>query len=173
MMMLLLGIAVLVVGYGAWTWVTDLGMGRNQTWQPPNPEGVRSALVRLQQSDQTLLTLSVTYHDLHGFHGGLILTIHGDGRVSQEAVRVKVGPLKERVAKEDLRRLVDLLIELSAWQQLVADAMPIPDESRASVRISLEGHQSVIWERYNDLAAGQRIIRIRELLKQIAWQSAP
>jgi hypothetical protein len=81
-----------------------------------------------------------------------------------------VGTLKAQVQKSDLRRLVNLLVDLAAWQQRVPSAMPIPDESRAHLKIVLEGQHSLIWERYNDLASGKRIIQVRELLKQIAWQ---
>ena len=166
MTMLVVGIVLATVGYGGWKWMEWV----RQSEQPENPDQVRQALLRLQADDATLPTLSVTYHDLHGFHGGLILTVHGDGRIEQQAVRTQVGTLKAQVQKSDLRRMVELLVDLAAWQQRVPSAMPIPDESRAHLKIVLEGQHSLIWERYNDLASGKRIIQVRELLKQIAWQ---
>lgn len=136
----------------------------------PDPDSVRLALSQLASDEAIAKSLSVEYTDLHGFHGGLTLRICGDGRIFQQAVRTRVSPPKERVSVPDLRRLVSLLQEISAWQQLVPFAMPVPDESRALLRIEIAGHYSLIWERYNDLEAGQRIVRVRELLKEIAWQ---
>ena len=113
---------------------------------------------------------TVTYDDLHGLHGGLKLTVRGDGRVEQNAVREKVGQPKSAVAAVDLQRLVALLVELAAWEQRVPNRMPVPDESRASLSIKLDEKSSTIWEWYNDLGKNQRIVRVRELMKQIAWQ---
>lgn len=137
-----------------------------------DPQGVRLALWRLAQDDRELPSLTVTYSDLHGFHGGLSLTIRGDGKSEQTAVRTAAGVPKDRVRKEDIQRLISLLNEIQAWEQRVPQAMPIPDESRAHVRISIGDKNTVIWERYNDLKTGQRIIRVRELMKEIAWLPA-
>jgi hypothetical protein len=139
----------------------------------PEPAKVGAALATLAPPGSDLQTLSVSYSDMHGLHGGLSLKISGDGRISQQAVRTPVGEPKAAVAPADLRRLIALLIELAAWEQRVPDARPVPDESRAHVRIEIAGHYSVIWERYNDLRRGQRIVRIRDLMSEIAWQPRP
>lgn len=137
----------------------------------PDPERVRDGLHRLTKDPQSLPSLCVVYHDLHGFHGGLSLSIWGNGKISQQAVRTPVGIPKEQVSHEDLLGLVALLCEVEAWEQRVPDAMPIPDESRALLRISVGDSHSVIWERYNDMAAAQRMIRVRERMKAIAWRA--
>ena len=46
-------------------------------------------------------------------------------------------------------------------------------EARRTLRIEVAGHYSVIWERYNDLRRGQRIVRIRDLMSEIAWKPRP
>lgn len=131
---------------------------------------VGGALTALAKDATGMKTLTVTYDDLHGLHGGLKLTVRGDGRVEQNAVREKVGQPKSAVAAVDLQRLVALLVELAAWEQRVPNRMPVPDESRASLSIKLDEKSSTIWEWYNDLGKNQRIVRVRELMKQIAWQ---
>ncbi len=132
----------------------------------------QAALAAVAKDDQALKTLTVTYDDMHGLHGGLTLSIFGDGRVEQKAVREKVGQPKTNVSRAELQQLVALLIEVSAWEQRVKDRPPVPDESRASLRITLDGKSAGIWEWYNDLQKNQRIVRVRELMKKIAWRES-
>lgn len=138
--------------------------------QKLDPASVKTALSTLAKDERALKTLTVTYDDMHGLHGGLTLTIYGDGRIEQQAVREKAGQPKSIVATADLHRLVALLQEVAAWEQRVPERRPVPDESRTRLRITLDGHSSAIWEWYNDMSKNQRIIRIRELMKQIAWR---
>lgn len=137
--------------------------------QKLDPASVKTALSTLAKDERAFKTLSVTYDDMHGLHGGLTLTIHGDGRIEQQAVREKAGQTKSAVDSADLRRLLALLQEVAAWEQRVPQRRAVPDESRCQLRITLDGHSSVIWEWYNDMPKNQRIIRVRELMKQIAW----
>lgn len=134
------------------------------------PAAVKASLSTLAKDERALKTLTVTYDDLHGLHGGLTLTIHGDGRIEQRAVREKVGQPKEVITSAELHRLVALLLEVSAWEQRVPERMAVPDESIAQLRITLDGHSSTIWEWYNELQKHQRIFRVRELMKQLAWR---
>lgn len=135
-----------------------------------DPARIRGSLTALAQDENAWKTFSVTYDDMHGLHGGLTLTLYGDGRVEQKAVREKVGVPKQAVARPELQRLVALLIELAAWEQRVPARRPVPDESRANLRITLDGNTSVIWEWFNDLGKHQRIARVRQLMKEIAWK---
>ena len=137
---------------------------------PPDAARLRAALLELQGGRGALATLAVTYDDMHGLHGGLTLTIHGDGRVEQRAVRQKVGHPRPRVSPKDLQQLVALLVEVAAWEQRVPPRPPVPDESQAALRVSVGGERAVIWEWYNDLAKNDRILRVRELMKKIAWR---
>jgi hypothetical protein len=47
-----------------------------------------------------------------------------------------------------------------------ANRPPVPDESRASLTISISGCASRIWERFNDLAANNRLIQVKAWLKR-------
>jgi hypothetical protein len=138
--------------------------------QKADPARVKGALSALAKDERAWKTLTVTYDDMHGMHGGLTLTIHGDGRVEQTAVREKVGPPKDNIERAELQRLVALLLEVAAWEQRVPERRPVPDESRARLHIVLDGNSAAIWEWYNDLQKNQRIFRVRELMKKIAWR---
>ena len=145
-------------------------MGEPAGAQTADPASVKGSLSGLAKDERALKTLTVTYDDMHGMHGGLTLTIHGDGHVEQTAVREKVEPPKDGIEKSELKRLVALLVEVAAWEQRVKERRPVPDESRAHLRIVLDGKSSSIWEWYNDLQKNQRIFRVRELMKKLAWR---
>lgn len=138
--------------------------------RPPDSARVRAGLLAAQKRDGSLRELAVTYDDMHGLHGGLTLTIHGDGRVEHRAVRAKVGKVRREVSQQDLQQLVALLIELAAWEQRVPERTPVPDESRAHLDITFGEHRSSIWEWYNDLAGNHRMVRVRELMTKIAMR---
>lgn len=139
--------------------------------KPKRKQAVTRAVLEELQSGKAPLTdgFSVCYDDLHGLHGGLTLTIKGDGAVAQKAVRVKAGQTR-KVTAEQLKALLKLLIELEAWKQKTPERPPVPDESRARLTITVGERQSEVWEWYNDLAKGQRIIKVRELMKRLAWK---
>ncbi|HUS65929.1 MAG TPA: hypothetical protein VMZ28_15360, partial [Kofleriaceae bacterium] len=61
------------------------------------------------------------------------------------------------------------IVQHRAWEQRVPERAPVPDESRAHLTISYLGKSASIWEWFNDLEANQRIVQIRELMKEIAW----
>jgi hypothetical protein len=113
--------------------------------------------------------LRVTYSDLHGFHGGLEMVVSGDGKVVQEAVRCEARPPKD-LDEAGLRRLARVLVEQAAWEQRVADEMPVPDESRAFVKVEVEGGMSYAWERYNDMERLKRLAVVRDEMQRLAWR---
>jgi hypothetical protein len=97
-----------------------------------------------------------------------VLTIQGTGKVEQRTVRQAPGRPK-LVPREDLLKLVRLLIREQAWEQRVPERAARPDESTVRLAIRYRNDQTVIWEWYNDLEANQRIIQIRDLMQRIAW----
>lgn len=113
--------------------------------------------------------VSITYDDLHGLHGGLTLTINGDGRVEQHAVRVQTREPRD-VLKPDLEELLALLRELKAWEQRTPERQAKPDESTARLTIRCGGDEVTIWEWHNQLAENARISRVRDLMTRLALQ---
>jgi len=114
--------------------------------------------------------LQFTYSDLQGLWGGLRLTVHGTGRVEQEAVRLEAQPPSPHdLTAGEVREIVKLLLSLSAWEQRVPDRAPQPDESRAELYIRAGAAQSLIWEWFNDLDETGRIVQVRQKMKALAW----
>jgi hypothetical protein len=112
--------------------------------------------------------LKITYSDLHPLHGGVRLSVSGSGEVEQEVVRQRPKPVRKLSSKE-VRRLVELLVEVEAWKQIAQERAPVPDESRASLTLEVGGARSETWEWYNDLDENKRLIRIFQALQKLVW----
>jgi hypothetical protein len=119
-------------------------------------------------TQQVPANLSIAYTDMHPLWGGCMHTVGGDGRLERR-VRAQgaAEPLSgtQRISERELLDLVRLLVELSAWEQRTADCLPVPDESRAYLTISLEGKSNEIWEWYNEMRANNRLVRIKAWLE--------
>lgn len=139
------------------------------TGSAPAEDPTAASLERFLDGKLPAAELVVTYSDLHQLHGGLELSIRGDGKVEQQALRQEVGEPRD-LSGAEVEELVRLLLELEAWRQLEPERMPVPDESRATLRIVAGDAESEIWEWYNDLEAGDRLIRICEAMKRLAWR---
>jgi hypothetical protein len=137
--------------------------------QPAGAAQVRKGLEALAASSGDWAAFAVTYDDLHGLHGGLTLTIRGDGQVEQRAVRTEVGKPR-RVPRPDLQRLVARLLEVRAWEQRTATRTAAADESTTRLIVRSGGAEVTIWEWYNDMRQNARIVRVRDLMTEIAWQ---
>jgi hypothetical protein len=137
---------------------------------PKKKDAMKGALQELAEGKGDLQKLVVTWDDLHGLHGGLKLTIRGDGTISQEAKFTKVGEPREKLDPKGVRELVDKLLALEAWVQKVPERPAIPDESRARLTISAGGESVTVWEWYNDLAKNKRLVEIRDLMQKLAWK---
>ena len=131
---------------------------------------IQEALAKLAKGGGEWKRFSVTYDDLHGLHGGLALTIHGTGKVTQKVVRQKVGEEKE-VSETELKQLVELLQKHKAWEQKEVGRPAVPDESKARLVITYEDDSVTVWEWYNDLPKNERLLEIREAMKKAAWKS--
>jgi hypothetical protein len=113
--------------------------------------------------------LVITYDDMHGLWGGTTITICGDGSVERytKARGAAVAQTSHTMIDQQmLLDLVRLLVQLEAWEQRIPDRPLVPDESRASLTISVNGGASRIWERFNDLAANNRLVQIKTWLEQ-------
>jgi hypothetical protein len=132
-------------------------------------QSIKAGMESLLAGDGDWSKFSMTYSDLHGFHGGIAITIDGSGKVTQSAVGEPLGKPRD-VAQEELVKLVTLLCELRAWEQWAADRPPELDESQAWIGMSYDGVHLRTWEWYNDMPRWQRIMRIREAGKHAAWE---
>jgi hypothetical protein len=139
--------------------------------QPPGGEQVRTALNSLATGRGDWTTFSVTYDDLHPMHGGLTLTIHGDGHVEKKVLRMESQEPRQ-VSRPDLERLVSLLQEIHAWEQRTPERNPVPDESRSLLIVRSGKAETTIWEWYNDMRSNNRIVRVRDLMTEIAMPKA-
>ena len=63
--------------------------------------------------------------------------------------------------------LVDLLVSIEAWEQRVPEREPLPDESRAYLRVTIGEDSTTIWEWYNDLSGNDRIARVKAFLETL------
>lgn len=130
--------------------------------------GVEQALRAVVGGEPVPAGFSVTYTDLHPFHGGLSLSIGADGQVERRAVREKAGQPKQ-VTPYEWRTLAALMVRQKLWQQRTPERPPGNDESRASLILSCGSQVSTVWEWYNDLEKNGRMIRVREAMKKVAW----
>jgi hypothetical protein len=133
---------------------------------------IQDAIDQLAKGSEEWRQFSLTYTDLHGLHGGLTLTIHGDGKVTQESVHEKVGEEKE-VLEAELKQLVELLQKHRAWEQKEVERPAVPCESTARLVIKYGDDSVTVWEWYNDLPKNKRLVEIREAMKKAAWKSVP
>lgn len=142
--------------------------GRAQTPVPSTT--IRDALTQLARGEADLAPLTVTFDHLHALHGGLQLTIRGEGTVEQRALRTKAGEPKERITQDDHKALVALLVKHEVWTQRVDQRQPVPDQSRATLRTCYRDQCVEIWEWYNDLEKHARIGDVLTFMQTIAWQ---
>jgi hypothetical protein len=132
--------------------------------------GPVAAALREVAAGQGAGDLSIAYSDLHGLWGGIAVRVTGDGdweRVTRQRGGEPV-TMRGRAGSDAVREIARLLLEIEAWEQRVLDAAPVPDESRATLTVRRGGAQSVIWERYNDLAEAGRIGRARDVLLDLS-----
>jgi hypothetical protein len=129
---------------------------------------VRSNLLAFLDGRLPPEELEVTYSDLHGLYGGFKMTLRGTGEVTQKAVRQAV-PRPNRLNREQVRAIVKLLLRTEAWLQKTPEATALPDESRATLKITVGGAQSSIWERVREMESNDRLVVIRKRLQKLAW----
>ena len=114
--------------------------------------------------------LIVTYDDMHGLWGGTMIMVHGDGNVERQTREIgapEATIARMQIDERKLIELVQLLVELQAWEQRIADEPPIADESRAQVAITLKEDASRVWERVNEMVANNRLIQLKTLLENL------
>ena len=113
--------------------------------------------------------IEVTYSDMHGLWGGLTLSVSETGEIEQEFVNVEVPPAGD-FSPSEFKELVMLLVEIEAWDQKVPDRTPVPDESKATLTIETGSSHVKIWEWFNDLEQNNRLVKVRDLMQEYAWE---
>lgn len=114
--------------------------------------------------------LVITYTALHPFHGGTEVEVFGDGtavRTTRRRGDLRASIRQTELPDDQVLGLVELLVELEAWEQRVPERAPVPDEGRASLRIEIGGLQGGFWEWYNDLGEHDRLLRISALMGEL------
>ena len=142
---------------------------------PPadKPVTVRQQLQLMLEGNIPTGELQVEYNDMHAFHGGKTLLVKGDTLrarflLGEGTGRRQVEPPPVSLTADQMHGLVSVLLEIEAWDQRVPECEAVPDESRAGLSISIGTTESRIWEWYNDLGGNNRIVRVKQLLEEIA-----
>jgi hypothetical protein len=131
---------------------------------------VENSLKRIQTERNVPPDLTITYDDMHGLWGGTTIVITGKGsgeRRERDSGSPDVQLFNKSITREQILELVKLLIEHEAWKQRTPDRDPLPDESRASLKIQVDGQSSNIWEWFNDMEKTRRLSEIKARMNQL------
>ncbi|MDB4371422.1 hypothetical protein N9Z44_04905 [Mariniblastus sp.] len=138
--------------------------------EPNQAKSINETLNQICEGKLDITPLKVTYDDSHGFHGGLVLSISGDGSVSQKTERTEIKPPQKQISKDDIQSLVTLLIKEECWAQMTPPRAAVPDESSARLIISYENQETMIWEWFNEMTSNDRIIKIKNHMAMISTE---
>jgi ankyrin repeat protein len=114
--------------------------------------------------------LTITYDDMHGLWGGTTITVRGDGALETQTREIgarEADISHKQIDERELISLIKLLVELRGWEQVTAEVRPVPDESRAYLALSLNDKSTRVWERVNEMAANNRLTRIKNFLESL------
>ncbi len=132
-------------------------------------QDIEAHLGKLSVGRGDMAKLSVIYDDAHALHGGMTLRVDGTGQLTANAIGQKTGEVRQTISKEDLAKLVTLLLEQHAWTQETPDRSAKPDESTARLTIIYGDDSITVWEWYKQMEKNQRLIKIKKFIKNIAW----
>lgn len=107
----------------------------------------------------------VRYDDMHALWGGTTITVRGNGiGERRERLRGQTGArvIETRISQGQLVAFIRLLVALRAWEQRTPDRQAVPDESRATLVINIDGRTSRMWEWFNEMSQNARLSRIRD-----------
>jgi hypothetical protein len=135
-------------------------------------EALREQLEQLLATASSTDQLEVIYDDMHGFHGGETLTVKSNVLSGKYLFRNEVSPSQIEpppiiMTARQMGVLVQLLLEIEAWEQRVPHREAGLDESAATLSIKVGAVESYIWEWYNDLHGNNRMVRVKQLLEEI------
>lgn len=111
--------------------------------------------------------LELVYDDTHGLWGGIRFQLDAKGTLTRtDTPRGPDEPVRRTVtlSAEQVGELAALLLELQIWEQRSAPRTPLPDESKAELTVTADGHEAQLWEWYNEMAANDRMARVKSWL---------
>ncbi|MBV9468849.1 MAG: hypothetical protein JO316_21650 [Abitibacteriaceae bacterium] len=118
--------------------------------------------------------LVISYDDMHGLWGGTTIMVRGTGsveRLERPCGAKEPTRFQAQVPPGHLLSLIELLVQLAAWQQKTPGRQPVPDESRATLTINVGGQSSRLWEWFNELEQNSRLVKIKEKMEELIRQS--
>lgn len=149
---------------------------------PPIADALRDA----RAASEPPATLELRWEERGGNSlGAREIVVHGDGRVALSVWRpgfASGDPTSSgrpsgrpdasaihRASAAQIHALLELLLELEAWDQQVDDDLPDPslDRGRAWLKLRAGGASSEVWEHHADLEATGRLVRVREALEAL------
>lgn len=147
-----------------------------QPVQQPLPEpGVVERTLRAAAGGAEIpAAFAVRYSDMHGMHGGTTISLAADGTLHSRTVDPRRGSSEEgraTVPPDSVRAVIELLVELAAWEQRTPPRRPVPDESASGLTIRAGGEEVRIWEWYNDMGTNARMIRVLGKLRSFVLDS--
>ena len=136
----------------------------------PEPGVVERTLRAAAGGAEIPADLVVRYSDMHGMHGGTTISLTAHGTVQSTTVDPRTGPSERRgtIPPDSVRAVIQLLVELAAWEQRTPPRPPVPDESASGLTIRAGGGEVHIWEWYNDMGTNARLIRVLGRLRSFA-----
>jgi hypothetical protein len=141
--------------------------------------------------------LVVVFDDHEGPWGGDRIEVYGDGRVRRFHVRPGFAPAarapeRALVTTEDdasgelgppddegvvtevaLLRLIDLLVEIEAWEQRASESPGRLQAGKARLVIRIDGHTREVWEYVEDVPVQERLLRVRQILAALVAEAEP
>jgi len=136
--------------------------------QPKKLKTIEKTLKLITENKLGITPLNITYDDFHGFHGGLTISITGDGLITQKAIHTQIAPAINFVSNKNVHSLIELLIKEKAWLQITPPRTAIPDETTARLLITYDDQATEVWEWFNEMADNDRMIKIKEYMITIS-----
>ncbi len=139
--------------------------------EPTAPAPVESELRRYLAGQLEGGALRIDYREIHlseAARQGAHIVVFGTGELRENVLRS--GPGVQMAALYAVEELVELLIELEAWQQYILIEQPTETGySMATLEITAGSASSRIWELPRHRTLDDRLTRIADRMRQLAW----
>lgn len=133
-------------------------------------DGIDTVLVGALARQVAPADLEIHYRAVHPLHGGTEVEIHGDGMAIRTTHRRggHQAAIKQTTLEEaQVLALIELLVQVEAWEQRLPERAAVPDEGRASLEIRLGERRAGFWEWYNEMGEHDRLLRVSALMTEL------